>query len=130
GPNAMPETTVNPLREALGKFWAPVPIMLEGAIIIELVLGNYIGAIIIAFLLIFNAVLAYFQEGKAKITLASLKSRLALTASVKRDGIWKTITATEIVPGDIVKLSLGGIVSADIKLISGEVLIDQSMITG
>lgn len=40
GPNAMPETIVNPLREALVKFWAPVPAMLEGAIIIELVLGQ------------------------------------------------------------------------------------------
>jgi H+-transporting ATPase len=130
GLNAMPDTTMHPLRSALGKLWAPVPCMLEVAIILELVLGDYVAASIIAFLLIFNAVLGYFQEGKAQATLAALKSRLALTASVKRDGSWKTISAIELVPGDTVKLSLGGIVCADVKIISGEVLLDQSMITG
>jgi H+-transporting ATPase len=130
GSNAMPDTTGHPLRSALGKFWAPVPCMLEAAIVLELALGNYIGGSIIALLLVFNAALGYFHEGKAQATLAALKSRLALNASVKRDGIWENILATELVPGDIVKLSLGGIVCADIKLISGEVLLDQSMITG
>ena len=107
GPNAMPDTSVHPLRMAMKKFWAPVPWMLEAAILLELVLGKYVEAAIIALLLVFNAALGLFQESRAQATLAALKSRLALTASVKRDGVWKTAPATELVPGDLVKLSLG-----------------------
>jgi H+-transporting ATPase len=79
---------------------------------------------------VFNAALGFFQEGRAQATLAALKSRLALTASVRRDGAWKNIPATELVPGDTIKLSLGGVVAADVKLIDGSILLDQSMLTG
>jgi len=130
GANAMPDTSMHPLRMAIEKFWAPVPWMLEAAIILELVLGKYVEAAIIAALLIFNAALGLFQESRAQATLAALRSRLALNASVRRDGAWKTIPAVELVPGDVVKLSLGAVVAADVHLTGGEVLIDQSMLTG
>ncbi len=115
---------------ALAKFWAPVPWMLEAAIILQAALHEYVEAAVIAGLLVFNAVLGFFQEGRAQATLAALKSRLALTASVLRDGAWKNIPATELVPGDTVKLSLGGVVAADVKLVAGSILLDQSMLTG
>ncbi|MGA2289837.1 HAD-IC family P-type ATPase [Bradyrhizobium sp.] len=130
GPNAMPDTSSRPFRMALEKFWAPVPWMLEAAIVLELALGKHVEAAIIAALLIFNAALGLFQESRAQATLAALKSRLALNASVRRDGAWKTIPAVELVPGDVVKLSLGAVVAADVNLTSGEVLLDQSMLTG
>ena len=130
GPNSMPDTAVNPLRRALTKFWSPIPWMLEAAIILELVLGKFVEAGIIAVLLVFNAALGFVQEGRAQATLAAMKSRLALTASVRRDGVWKKLPAAELVPGDIVKLSLGGVVAADVKLTEGNVLLDQSMLTG
>jgi len=115
---------------ALEKFWAPVPWMLEAAVILELVLGKFAEAAIIAGLLVFNAALGLFQESRAQATLAALKSRLALNASVRRDGAWKIVPAAELVPGDLVKLSLGGVVAADARLTAGEVLLDQSMLTG
>jgi len=93
GPNAMPDTSMHPLRTALEKFWAPVPWMLEAAIVLELVLGKYVEAAIIALLLVFNAVLGLLQESRAQATLTALKSRLALNASVRRDGAWKTVPA-------------------------------------
>jgi H+-transporting ATPase len=130
GPNAMPDTGAHPLRMALEKFWAPVPWMLEAAILLELALGKYIEAAIIASLLAFNAALGLFQESRAQATLAALKSRLALNASVRRDGAWKIMPAVELVPGDLVKLSLGAVVAADARLVGGEVLLDQSMLTG
>ncbi len=130
GPNAMPDTSLHPLRMALEKFWAPVPWMLEAAIGLELVLGKYFEAAIIALLLVFNAALGLFQESRAQATLAALKSRLALNASVRRDGMWKTVPAAELVPGDVVKLSLGAVVAADVRLTGGEILLDQSMLTG
>jgi H+-transporting ATPase len=115
---------------AVEKFWAPVPWMLEAAILLELGLGKYIEATIIAGLLAFNAALGLFQESRAQATLAALKSRLALNASVLRDGAWKTMPAAELAPGDVVKLSLGGVVAADVHITGGEVLLDQSMLTG
>ena len=126
----MPDTALHPLRMALEKFWAPVPWMLEAAIVLELALGKYVEAAIIAGLLVFNAALGLFQESRAQATLAALKSRLALNASVRRDGAWKTVPAAELVPGDVVKLSLGAVVAADVHLTGGEVLLDQSMLTG
>jgi H+-transporting ATPase len=130
GPNAIPDTTTHPLRMAFEKFWTPVPWMLEAAILLELVLGKYVEASVIAVLLIFNAALSFFQERSAQATLAALKSRLALNASVQRDGIWMTVPAIELVPGDIIKLSLGCVVAADVTLIGGEILLDESMLTG
>ena len=126
----MPDTSVHPLRNALAKFWAPVPWLLEASIVLEVVLHKYSEAAIIAGLLVFNAALAYFQESHAQATLAALKSRLALNASVRRDGIWKTVLAAELVRGDLVKLSLGSVVAADVHLVGGSVLLDQSMLTG
>ncbi|HLM97718.1 MAG TPA: HAD-IC family P-type ATPase [Bryobacteraceae bacterium] len=130
GPNAIPNTAQHPLRRALTKFWAPVPWMLEAAIVLEIVLGKYVEAAIIAVLLAFNAALGFFQEGRTQATLAALKSRLALKAAVLRDNVWATVPAAGLVPGDIVKLSLGGVVAADVRLTEGSVLLDQSMLTG
>jgi H+-transporting ATPase len=130
GPNAMPDTSAHPLRNALVKFWAPVPWLLEASIVLEIVLHKYYEATVIAALLVFNAALAYFQESHAQATLAALKSRLALNASVLRDGAWKTVPAAELVCGDLVKLSLGGVVAADVHLTGGSVELDQSMLTG
>ena len=130
GPNAMPDTSAHPLRNAFTKFWAPVPWLLEASILLETVLHKYYEAAVIAALLVFNAALAYFQESRAQATLAALKSRLALSASVQRDGTWKTVPAAELVCGDLVKLSLGGVVAADVHLTGGSVELDQSMLTG
>ena len=130
GPNVTPDTSAHPLRNALAKFWAPVPWLLEASIVLELVLHKYYEAAVIAALLVFNAALAYFQEGNAQATLAALKSRLALNASVKRDGAWKIVPAAELVCGDLVKLSLGSVVAADVHLTGGSVQLDQSMLTG
>lgn len=130
GPNALPDTSVPAWRLALTKFWAPVPWMLEAAIVLELLLGKPLEATIIGSLLIFNAALGFYQESRAQATLAALKQRLALNASVRRSGHWHTIAAEEVVVGDTVKLSLGGVVPADVQLLSGAVLLDHSMLTG
>ena len=130
GPNSVPETTLHPLARALANFWAPIPWMLEAAVVLELSLGKFIEGAIIAVLLVFNAVLGFFQEGRAQKTLAALKSRLALNASVRRDNVWAIIPAAGLVPGDIVKLSLGAVVPADVRLTEGGILLDQSLLTG
>jgi H+-transporting ATPase len=104
--------------------------MLEAAMVLQFALGKFVEASVIAILLLFNALLGFFQEWRSQATLTALKSRLALTASVRRDGAWMNRPAADLVVADIVKLSLGGVVPADVSVISGNVLIDQSMLTG
>ena len=130
GPNAIVDVAQHPLRRAAGKLWAPVPWMLEAAIVLQVGIGDYIEAGVVAVLLVSNAALGFFQEGRAQATLDALKLRLALVASVRRDGNWTTVPAAKLVVGDIVKLSLGSVVAADVHLIDGSVLVDQSMLTG
>jgi H+-transporting ATPase len=130
GRNAVVDVALHPVRRALNKLWAPVPWMLEAAIILQLGLGDYVEAGVVSLLLLFNAALGFFREGRAQATLDALKSRLALIALVRRDEQWTTMPAAELVPGDVVKLSLGAVVAADMRLIEGSILIDQSMLTG
>jgi len=130
GPNALPDTTLHPLVQAAKKFWAPVPWMLEAAMVLELVLRDFTEAAVIAGLLVFNAGIGLYQEGKAHTTLTALKSQLALNASVRRDDAWSIIPSSDVVPGDLVKLSLGAVVPADVSILEGSVLLDQSSLTG
>ena len=130
GSNAIADVSQHPVQRALGKLWAPVPWMLEAAILLQLFLGDYVEAGVVAILLIANAAIGFFQEGRAQATLDALKLRLALVAVVQRDGVWITIPAATLVAGDLVKLSLGSVVAADVRLLDGSILVDQSMLTG
>jgi H+-transporting ATPase len=64
GPNATPDVAVHTLRLVLGKFLAPVSILLEIAIVLQLVLGEYFEGSIIAALLVFNTALGFFHESR------------------------------------------------------------------
>ncbi len=130
GPNAVVEPRVSPLVRIVRRFWEPVPWMLEAAVALQLSIGERVEALIIAVLLIFNVALGFFQEGRAGAALAALKSKLALNASVMRDRRWIEVPAADLVPGDLIRLTLGGIVPADARLLDGSVLLDQSMLTG
>ena len=130
GPNTVPEDKRHPLRALLLKFWAPVPWMLEAAVVLELALGKAGEAAVIAALLVLNAVLAFAQESRADRALALLRGRLSVRARVRRDGRWQVISAQELVPGDAIHLRLGDIVPADVRIASGQMLLDQSALTG
>jgi H+-transporting ATPase len=120
----------NPLLVFLGKFWAPVPWMLEATIALQLLLGKTVEAIIIAILLGFNSVLSFFEEAQSSNALALLRKRLSSQARVLRDGRWQLLAAQELVPRDVIHLRMGDIAPADVHLIQGEVLLDQSALTG
>ena len=130
GPNLPVETEVSFARRLLARFWGPVPWMLEVAILLQIALREYVEAGVIAGLLVFNAILALMQEGRAAGALAALKRRLAPTALVCRDGVWVERPAAELVPGDVIRLYLGALVPADGHILSGDVVVDQSMLTG
>ena len=130
GPNAIPEQKVRLWLVFLKKMWAPVPWMLEIAIILELILGKYIEAGIITALVILNAVMSTIQENRAQNALALLRKQLTVTSRVLRDGKWQMIPGSELVPGDVLYLRMGDVVPADVELISGQISLDQSSLTG
>ncbi|NNM43811.1 MAG: plasma-membrane proton-efflux P-type ATPase [Chlamydiae bacterium] len=130
GLNTLPEEKHNPFVIFLHKFWAPVPWMLEIIILLEIILGKFAEAWVIGVLVLFNALLSFFQEGKAKNALRLLRNRLDVQARVLRNGEWNLISAQKLVPEDIILIRMGDIVPADAILLHGHVLIDQSAITG
>jgi H+-transporting ATPase len=130
GFNEVSEKKQNSLFSFLKRYWGPMPWLLELAIILSVVLKHYLEAGIIFALLTINTVIGQIQSRGSQKALAALKKRLAINARVLRDGNWLTKTAREIVPGDIISVGLGDIVPADAKVISGELSIDQSILTG
>jgi H+-transporting ATPase len=130
GPNTVADSVVPRWRMLLAKLWSPIPWMLEAAVVLQVLRGGYTEAAIIAVLLVFNASLGFVQEVRAGTAVAALKQRLAPAALVLRDGQWTTRPASELVPGDVVSLALGGLVPADARIVSGALSVDQSTLTG
>jgi H+-transporting ATPase len=131
GLNELPERKASPFRKFASYFWGPIPWMIEAAVILSIIIQHYDDFTIIFTLLIVNAVVGFWQEGKADNAIELLKKRLAPKARVLRDGTWREIPSRELVPGDIVRVRLGDIVPADIKLLKGDYLLaDESALTG
>lgn len=130
GANAVAAERRQPLLDFAQKFWGPVPWMLEISIVLELAIGHAMQAGIIGGLLIFNALISFFQENRAQNSLALLQKRLTIQARVLRDNTWRLLPADQLVPGDVVRLRVGDLVPADLKLSEGHVAVDQSTLTG
>ena len=130
GANEVVAEKKNPVVEFLRRFWGPMPWLLELAIILSLILKHNLEAIIIATLLVINAIIGHLHSRSSQRSLELLKARLAVKAKVLRNGQWETRNASEIVPGDIVVIAMGDIVPADAKILSGELSTDQSALTG
>jgi H+-transporting ATPase len=131
GPNEIQEKKANPLKKFLGYFWGPIPWMIEAAVIMSAVIQRWPDFGIILTLLMVNAIVGSWQEHKAGNAIELLKQRLALKARVLRDGKWQEMPSEKLVPGDIVRLRLGDIIPADVKLIDGDYLLtDESALTG
>ncbi len=105
--------------------------MIEAAAILSAILNRWDDFVIIFLLLLMNGVVGFWQEHKADNAIELLKKRLAPSARVLRDGKWNALPASRLVPGDLVRIRLGEIVPADIKLIEGDFLqVDESSLTG
>jgi len=131
GYNEISEKKVSPIIKFLSYFWGPIPWMIEVAAILSAIINHWEDFWVIFALLLLNAVVGFWQEYKADDAISLLKKKLALNARVFRDGKWKELAARELVPGDVVRVRLGEIIPADIKLFSGDYLsIDESTLTG
>jgi H+-transporting ATPase len=130
GPNAVEERAEPAWKRFAQRFWGPLPWMLEATIALTLALSKDLQAGIIAALLVVNSFLAFRQSAKSDRALAALKQRLAVSARVRRDGLWQRVPARELVPGDLVRVRAGDIVPADLELVDGAVSVDQAALTG
>jgi H+-transporting ATPase len=131
GFNEIEEKKVSLFRKFLGYFWGPIPWMIEVAAVLSLVVRHWADFCIIITLLIFNALVGFWQEYQAGNAVEALKKKLALTSHALRDGKWQEVQAKELVPGDVIRLRLGEIIPADTKLFEGDYLsVDQSALTG
>jgi H+-transporting ATPase len=131
GPNEIAERRAHPLLKALSYFWGPIPWMIETAAALAAVVGDDADLAIILVLLVFNAAVGFHQEHQAESAIAQLKRQLALKARARRDGGWTLVDARELVPGDVVRVRLGDVLPADVKLFAGDYLsVDQSALTG
>ncbi len=131
GKNALESKKTNPLLQFLSYFWGPIPWMIEAAAILSVVVRDWVDFSIIMALLVFNALIGFWEEFKAANALDALKNQLALKARTLRDGNWQETAAEDLVPGDIVRLRLGDVIPADVKLLEGDYIsIDQAALTG
>jgi H+-transporting ATPase len=131
GPNEIAEKKTNEFLKFLTYFWGPIPWMIEAAVILSGVVRHWLDFFIILLLLCSNAVVGFWEEHQAGNAIAALKAKLAINARAKRDGKWTTPKASDLVPGDVIRLRLGDIVPADARLLAGDpVEVDQSALTG
>jgi len=130
GRNEIAARKKNPILEFLSRFWGPMPWLLELAVALSVFLGHDLEAIIIAVLIVTNAVIGYLHSRSSQKSLELLKEKLAVDAVVRRGGTWVTIRASEIVPGDVAVVQMGNIVPADAKVLRGALSVDQSALTG
>lgn len=131
GPNALEEKKESRLKRFLGYFWGPLPWMVEAPAIMALLIRDWVDFGIITFMLVFNAVLGFWEESAASNALDALKGSLALKAKTLRDSVWSEVPAADLVPGDIVRVRLGDVVPADGTLAGeGALSVDQAALTG
>lgn len=132
GPNTLAEKDrVNPLRIFLAQFKSFLIFILFVAVLISAAIGHYIDAGVIFAIIIANAVLGFSQEYKAEKALKALRKLSAPMALVLRDGEQREITASELVPGDIIILEEGSRIPADARLLQVHSLrTDESTLTG
>jgi H+-transporting ATPase len=131
GPNTLPERKRSRWMVLLSYLWGPMPWMIEAAILLCALVGDWVDFGIIAALLVGNTAIAYVEETSAGDAVAALKARLALEAQVMRDGSWQAVPAAELVPGDRIRVAIGAVIPADITVLSSQPLqVDQAALTG
>lgn len=130
GPNEVAERRRNPVLAFLGRYWGPMPWLLELAAVLALVLGHVTEALVIVVLLTVNAVVGQVQSSSARRAVELLRRDLTVPVTCLRDGAWRPVPARELVPGDVASLELGQIAPADARVLSGDAEADLSAVTG
>ncbi len=130
GYNEVSEKKANPYVSFARKFWGLTAWMLEAIIILSWFLQRYADLYIVTGLLVFNSILGFMEEQKASGAVEALKEKLHVNARTLRNGEWTMLPGMELVPGDMVRVRAGDFVPADVKVVAGNLEVDQSALTG
>lgn len=132
GPNKLAAKRGTPAwQRFLLQFHQPLVYVLIAATAFSVYLGQYVDALVIFAVVIFNAIVGYLQEAKAEKAITALTRMMIVETTVRRDRRKQRVNATELVPGDVVLLESGDRVPADLRLFQIRGLqIDESMLTG
>ena len=132
GPNEIGrEREISPVSIFFSQFNGFIVYILIAAVLISIILQEYIDSAVIFAILIVNAVLGFFQEYRAEKAIESLKKMAALQATVIRDGLKRRINSNTLVPGDVIAFASGDRIPADARIIEGYLLeVMESALTG
>lgn len=139
GPNSLGEEKKVPLwKRFLGQFADAMVLILIGAAVLSAIMAikeggfsGWIDVIVILAIVIINAILGVYQEGKADEAIAALKKMSSPQAKVIRDNMQQMIDSDKLVPGDIVVLDAGDLVAADIRLTEASSMkVEEASLTG
>jgi len=132
GPNALPEPPPRPLwRTFARQFQSPLIYILFVAAVLAAALAHYGDAAVILAVVVINAIVGTFQEGRAERSMAALRRLSALHVRVVRDAGEQVVEARELVRGDIVLLAAGDAVAADARLVDEvQLQVAEAALTG
>jgi len=131
GLNAIRQTDTSAFAILLRQFKSSFVYLLIAAGVISLFFGEYIDSAIIFLFLAINTALGFYQEYKSENSLKLLRLFIRAEAKVLREGINLRIPVADLVPGDIVELTAGDIIPADVRIIESRALtVDESVQTG
>lgn len=132
GPNEIvTKKKIGILRDLASRFSSPLVLMLLALAVISFFFGDKISAIIIAAMAVLSVVLSFVQERRAADNAAKLEEMVKITTRIIRNGSSKEVKLRELVPGDVVELSAGAMIPADLRIIdSRDLFISQSALNG
>ncbi|PTL37830.1 cation-transporting P-type ATPase [Alkalicoccus saliphilus] len=132
GPNELPEAkNESAVLKFIRHFNDILIYILLAAAVITGVLGHYIDTVVILLVAFINAAIGYMQENKAEKALQGIRNMLSLEAVTVRDGVRQNVSASELVPGDVVLLNAGDKVPADLRIVeSSNLAAEEAALTG
>lgn len=136
GPNKIKRTKkVSPVKILLSQFASPLTLILIGAAVLSFLVNYYRGesyfdAILIMAIVLASGIAGFIQDYKAEKTVEALKKMATPKAKVIRDGKQQEIKVTSVVPGDLILLSGGDVISADAKIKKGSLEVNEAVLTG
>jgi Mg2+-importing ATPase len=132
GPNAVGrEGHRRPVQILISQFASPLVLILLAACLVSVAVGDRVEAGIILTIVLMSAALGFVQEARSAAAVEALQARLALQATVVRDGARQDVPVSWLVRGDLVVLGAGDIVPADVRIVdSNHLYVDESSLTG
>ena len=131
GPNALATHRVRASAVLFRQIRNPILVMLLAAALVSALTGGGTNAVIIVVIVALSVGLGFFNEYRAEMAMEALRGQIRHEAEVLRDGRSCRVPVTNLVPGDVVSLRIGGLVPADLRLLTVEELeCDEGVLTG